>query len=294
MVSTWSAREVSQPGGGATTHDFIVFIDTGAPAIALRKVALASLAKQFRAHLITFDTNQELLLADGRNAGEAFEFSGYQWGLEEALRASLARSGDVLRILFLNGTAFTSHLPLSPRLFLSQAFGEPTSDGPPRLRGLVQSCGVPTRAVATRGFYLPTFALHLAGKAEDVARLRFYDPSALGTRALAARYASAGHDYDRMVTEWLSPTSPFRGWYKATPGQPLDEVTAYRKRVAIYLEHSLPGWMERQGVNVSMEPLIPRLAQIGGYMLADRVFVNLLKIRFRVGRYLRGTPASRA
>jgi hypothetical protein len=277
-----SARAVA--GAAVAPTRFIVCVDFGPANMASTVRALEPHARHFGARLIPVDTSAPVFLRDGTPVNAAFEFSGYQHGLEQALAlAEPAGPAAPVAVAFVNRTAITSHVRPMLRHALRQAFAGGAPDGlAPRLRGFRHRCGPLKTAVAVLGYYVPTFAFSLAGPLRQVAPVSLYDRTAVGAEPLALKLGSAGADYGRMVDRWLSPTSLLRGWYQALPGRPIDDATRYRKSLAIYLEHALPSFVAAQGVVVDGQPAGRERLLVDGLMWMDKAFVNLLKLRHRL------------
>jgi hypothetical protein len=261
---------------------FAVVVDYGAASTARSRLEMSRMSARYDAQVIAVDTSIDLRLKGGRTVNSAFEFSGYQYGLDQVVDALAMGEGARIRVCFVNGTAFTSHLRQIVHHAVSQAFaGSTEMNERVRLSGLVHRCGDAKAAVATLGYYVPTFAFGLAGPARMLARVSLYNPDAVGRDALAQRYEAAGTAYESAIARWLSPLSLWGGWYKAIPGQPIDEETAYRKRLAIYLEHALPGWLAAQGVEVGGDASARGTLSRTVLMSADRLYTNVAKLKFR-------------
>jgi hypothetical protein len=233
--------------------------------------------------VIPVDTSQQLTLSDGRDVNEAFEFSGYQYGLQEALAA--AGSKDRHRrivVAFLNGTALTSHLRLMLVHCLRCAFSDDSARSNPTLSGFRHSCEGSKSLVATRGYYVPTFAFSLSGTVAQLEPVELYDREAIGVAALAERHRRAGAAYTEAIDAWLSPRSWISGWYRALPNRPIDPATRYRKSLAIYLEHSLVTWLAAQGIEAHRDETTWQRWSIQALMSMDRAYVNTLKLRYRL------------
>jgi len=137
--------------------------------------------------------------------------------------------------------------------------------------------------------YFSTWAFTLVARPSDLARIRFYGPLEVGDR-FDAVWAGLPAAYKRWSDEWLAPTHWLRGWYKACPGRPLDDETRKRKRVSIYLEHTLALRLTALGfqtMDVS-EAVGARLATRLRFLRGlDKLNVNRLKLAHRLPQMLR-------
>lgn len=282
-----AAARPPRSAGAPTVMRFVVLVEFGERPVADATRRLQPHLRRWAATLIAVDTSTQLTLRDGTPVNDAFEFSGYQYGLERAIDAAASVENALVQIAFVNGTAFRSHLPAMLRYRLRSLFSSRGDGGVerPRADGFFHRAGPRNAAVVSLGFYIPTFAFSLSGGAADLDRVSLYDRGAVGVDGLAARLRAAGETYARAIDEWLSPVRMLRGWYQAVPNRPLDAATIYRKKLAIYLEHSMPAWLRSQGVELA-RPQGSRTTVADLLMSMDRLYVNALKVRFRVAQRL--------
>jgi hypothetical protein len=261
---------------------FIVGVDFGAVPTRTTTRALEAKATAYGATVIPIDTSRDLFLRDGGHVNEAFEFSGYQYGLEQVLAAAASSAADArIAVAFVNGTALTSHVRVMLRHCLRRAFEEGRRGGGATLNGFKHACEGPKALVATRGYYVPTFAFALSGTLLQLEGVTLYDRAVLSRTALAERYGRAGREYCDAIDAWLSPCSWLAGWYQALPNRPLDVATRYRKSLAIYSEHAMVTWLAMQGVEIHAEGACEQW-MTRALMSLDRAYVNMLKLRYRL------------
>lgn len=225
---------------------------------------------------------------------EAFEFSGYQEGLGRILR-DLPGDGDApLFVTFVNDTLATGHPRCVAQGLLDALACRPhhpsmaAATPAPRLLGWHMPLAAALHGVSGARGYVSTWAFTLAARREDLARVRFYGPHEVDS-CFDATWAGLPAPYKDWVNRWLAPTHWLRGWYKACPGRPLDDATRRRKRLSIYLEHTLALRLAPLG----FEPMdAGRCVGAGQAALLrclrglDRINVNRLKLAHRLPHLL--------
>lgn len=266
---------------------FVVLVAYGAADMANARAKLSKYVSAYGATLIEVDTSLD---RDGFSINEAFEFSGYQCGTREVCsrieRESPKFAGDqVVQVIVLNSTVFTAHIPLLCeaffRLIFSSVFSDSRNSTVVALRW--EAVG-PIQKVANLGWYFATNIFAVTASVSVLQSIAFFD------RSEVARFHELGFgdlppEYNGAIEKWLVPKSLFDGWYKADPFSRLPSSEIVRKRIAIYLEHSLPERLVGSGFefkfpNRSDVASVRRLFQLVIFM--DRIFVNLLKINKRV------------
>jgi hypothetical protein len=253
---------------------------------------LMPLVDRYRAKLLVIDTSRDETFLDGRHINEAFEFSGYQYGIdslcdEVTANGSPTQAATHIKVIVLNGTAFSSHLKCITRKFVE--FMIRVADQPitkPMAVGLRWEAHGAIRDIAKRGYYIATFLFGLTATVGELRRCRFYDPTIVGQKPFAHFRTSLSKGYNELIDEWLSPTRFFGGWYKASPFRQTDSSVLYRKQLAIYFEHTLPVRLAAAGFSLVSTnvngPFFIRL-QFVALLIVDRIYVNLLKLWHRLG-----------
>jgi hypothetical protein len=228
----------------------------------------------------------------GPNANDAFEFSGYQVGLQSVLEQTARATDKGLAseshtLVFLNDTAFQSHVQRLVDALVTTAFNRACAElNPikPIARGIEQhfaKAGFPGRQ---DGSYLSTWAFSLVGTTLDLQKVKFYNHDETSERFDKVVAPALAADYRLAVQHWLQPNHPLKGWYKAIPGAPVDRRTMQRKRQTIYLEHVLATRLDQLGFAVQAlgdEKAFGQRALHQGLMALDRVNTNVLKLRHR-------------
>ena len=225
------------------------------------------------------------------NPNEAFEFSGYQEGLGRVLmEANEILSPDAsdlpINVVFFNDTLITGHVaPLSKILIeeLLRQHCRPGSES--AFMGLRMPLDDPTRLVTGEQAYISTWAFALSGPRSAFEGLRFYEADEVLTPFDASFFSKLPLAYLEALRTWLEPTNLLRGWYKAIPGRPLSDSEKMRKMLSIYIEHTLPKRLLRHGFrtkDVTVQLRGWRSKPLQWLRLLDRVYVNYLKVRYRL------------
>jgi hypothetical protein len=273
---------------------FVVLVGHGQADMALASMRLSPIVRRYGATLIAVDTSAHLMLEDGAGINDAFEFSGYEYGLKKACAAmrgahSDPQGEDVFRVVVLNSTVFTAHISLITSTFFRFLSSKP---GPgaerPTVVGLRWEARAPISDVADLGWYFATNLFCMIGPVSKLDSFCFYD------RRQVARFQDAVFDmvsdaYGRAVIDWLTSRSILGGWYKSNPFAALPPSELVRKRITIYLEHSLP-----RRLNIAGFDFVAANGDSGRkfrllfklLIIIDRFYVNLLKLGFRSRLFL--------
>lgn len=226
------------------------------------------------------------------NPNEAFEFSGYQEGLQRLLAdAAWAQDDGTPRVIvFINDTITTSHATMLARYTMSQLLAlDLQRVRAPALVGLTMRA---TGAIlaATDGLgYASTYAFALVGQIEQLRQVRFYGPAEVASRFTHEVLTQLPPDYVDSVRAWLEPAHPLMGWHNAVPGRVLDPTTRLRKQLAIHLEHTMPRRLRKLGFTfVDLGSLLPPAQRLRLQLLrvVDRMYINTLKLRVRLPQML--------
>ncbi len=223
---------------------------------------------------------------------EAFEFSGYQEGLQRLLTDSDWAGDDSAArlIVFVNDTITTSHATMLSRFLMTQLLAlDEQRVASPALVGLAMGASGAILA-ATGGLgYASTYAFALLGQVEQLRQVRFYEPNEVVHRFAQELLPNLPADYVASVRGWLEPQHPLMGWHNAIPGCPLDPATRLRKQLAIHLEHTMPQRLRRLGFAfVDLGALLPPTQRLRLRLLrlVDRLYINRLKLRVRLPQLL--------
>lgn len=221
----------------------------------------------------------------------ALEFSGYQEGLYRALleieNKNTCTKNDHHYVVFANDTIFSGHfsqlVKFMLRCFLLICKKNPNSG--PLFTGLVSRNIAISEPISHSSDYVTSWLFMLEGTSEELRSINFFDPQMTMENFIEIQYLNLPQRYRKSVDDWLKPTHFFRGWYQAVPGRELPKNELDRKRFAIYLEHSLPTRIMQSGFK--MCDLSERLGPLDRYFLSlfllmDRCFVNLIKLRLRL------------
>ena len=222
---------------------------------------------------------------------QAFEFSGYQEGLEHILKyiesCEFEKNHKSHTIVFLNDTMFSGHIKLLTRFVLNSflCLSKQTSSSEARLTGLMTSSDTTIALVAPNTGFFSTWIFMLEGSLSELRKVKFYDPNVVFVDFIDNYYNCLPLPYRRSVDEWLQPTRLLSGWYKSVPGRHLAQSTLDRKRFTIYLEHTLPHRLHENSFQVVC--LSQRLRPTKKILLAllrfmDRCYINFLKLYVRL------------
>jgi hypothetical protein len=226
---------------------------------------------------------------------EAFEFSGYQEGLEIAIHDCKMRNdfqspNSRCTFVFVNDTWLPGHLSSLGLLLIKHMLLLRHIPGDlPAFVGLKMPVNDAICSITGGKPYISTWAFGLIGSLNDMQKVSFYNEGEVfgGFRENCLQYFS--DDYKHYLKSWLQPTSLLKGWYKTIPGIPLEESVFTRKSLTIYLEHSLPGRLALQGFHITdiCETLTPfKAALIKALRKIDRLNVVYLKLRVRIPVFL--------
>jgi hypothetical protein len=223
-----------------------------------------------------------------------FEFSGYQEGLLKILALiSKSNSPPTMKhsVIFLNSTAFESHVPLLTSFVFRQFIGLATASSmlsAPRVVGLMMDGGAAVASITKNNFFMSTWIFMVEGCYLDLKRFRFYDEGKNFKNFCAGEYLSLPCNFKGAVDAWLQPVNFYGGWYKSAPGVPLPEETLNRKRFSIYLEYNLRNVISAHGfINLSVVDFVSGVnrAIFSALLFFDRIYVNIKKIFFRSRAY---------
>jgi hypothetical protein len=226
-----------------------------------------------------------------RDPNEAFEFSGYQEGLLRLLRdapwCGASTSANNYRVVvFVNDTIVGGHSRLLVRRLLDSLLQlQGVKWQQPALVGLATVAFDAVKSVAGPLGYVPTYAFALVGRIDDLRRVSFYADAELASTFQRHTWPHLPSAYVAHVQAWLEPQHLLKGWYKALPGRPLAPATRERKRLTVYLEHSLPARLAPLGfglLDVAAMPGWPGRMSFRALKLLDRAHVNRLKLAARL------------
>lgn len=216
---------------------------------------------------------------DNKEINEAYEFSGYQYGLIEIIKNYLLFEDTKIKIVFINDTLFEAHIPLMSTL-LSYVINRVNPDSF-SIIGLKQD--TPSPYVGEDDyFYAPTFCFAICGEKKDLIKIKFYDVEICDPVDFEKKWDKLAIEYKNSIDNWLNPRRFLSGWYKSVPWRRLDSGTYFRKRLCIYFEHCLLSRLN----GVSCKKIFindVKKFQIFVLLLMffDRLFVNYKKIIFR-------------
>lgn len=216
---------------------------------------------------------------DVPHLNRAFEFSGYRHGIEIAVRETMP--GQTLRVLLCNDTIFTAHDGRYVRAVLSALHGAPVEGR--AILGCAEN--IPPAAPTACKWYFPTFLFAVQGTPADLLSLSMHDGVFENAQTWEETWSALPTAYRLMVDRWLKPTSFLKGWYQAIPGRQLPLGTLFRKRFAIFQEHTLVGRAQDSGFVVIDLCTSHPLLKFG--RLKDRIRGNLHKWLFRLSSVLK-------
>jgi hypothetical protein len=274
-------------------HLYVVLIGYGEADTRSARIRLEKMLSTYPHTLVVVDTSTRIRFDDGGDVNDAYEFSGYAFGLAEVC-ADFEKNGNTdsannfCQVVMLNSTAFTAHISLMTRAFLHYACSSFYLETTRRTAiGLRWAVGSPIEDVATLGWYFATHLFCIRGSIADLRAVRFYEKKQI-LRLIDTDFHHLPREYNQAILRWLSPQNMFDGWYKASPFLKLPRAELTRKRVTIYLEHSLPLMFTNEGfkcvaANVDSAPRYRWLFRL--LISIDRMYINMRKLNYR-GRLL--------
>lgn len=219
------------------------------------------------ADVYVVDTSRADLFGDHIN--NYFEFSGYKKGTEIFVESVKNRNSKDLEVIYINDTIFDSHLTILYKKYFSfylarvnKTYGlygiaESRNHGP-----IISSCFFIIYAPLS---WLSKISFHPASyscKEKNVQRL----------------FVGEKEKFDEEINNWLYPSNFIKGWYKTSPFIKIDNKTYNRKRLAIYLEYTLPTRVRKIGLEMNGEyGFIVRFIK-----LLDRCYCNVNKMKYRL------------
>lgn len=238
-----------------------------------------------RSQVFEFWTSEALLSTE--NINDAFEFSAYQYGLNQLCRNFI--STDMVSIIFMNDTAFSSHLRPFARFLASRLSGISFDDGTCRVIGLASSLNDGVEDVSIFGLeYISTWMFLLTGEVQALRSFSFFDGGLLSRHKAGLLFDDLPRWYVQRVLLWLNPKDLFRGWYKSLPRKTLQKREFERKKLTIFLEHTLPTRNPNVlFVDLSKSLIISDRYTLKMFRILDRGRNFLVKVSYRV-RFLFG------
>ena len=232
-------------------------------------------------HIFEIWTNPKVNMCNA-HINEAFEFSGYQFGLKTIM--DKFDKEDFYKIIFVNDTAFQSHVSIFTKFLLKKMKHNMSTLDDHRLIGIqanipsncADNCVIPER-------YLSTWLFMMTGRGIDFANFKFYNNETLEFFQKDLLNTKLSSDYIQYVYLWLNPKSIFKGWYKSLPKYPLDMETLRRKKFTIYLEHTLA----LRNIGVRQQNIADNLSIFDNIIFnilkfCDRVYTIFQKLRYRI------------
>lgn len=268
---------------------YVVLVGHGQSDTTLASVRLSAIVREYGATLIAVDTSVQLALEDDTGVNDAFEFSGYEYGLKKACSVIRRnhidhRDDELFRVVILNSTAFTAHISMLARAFFRFVFSAPgLVVEKPTVVGLRWEARSPISDVAHLGWYFATNLFCMIGPVSKLDSFSFYDRRQVA-KFRDAEFSSLPDAYSRTVIDWLSSTSLLGGWYKANPFAAISPSELVRKRITIYLEHSLPGRFTTAGfasISANRDNGSTFRWLFKFLIVIDRCYVNMLKLGYR-------------
>ena len=272
---------------------YLISVEYGDEYSAELQKIYKTIARDYQCNIIRVRTDQDF----GRfvlNVNEAFEFSGYQEGLEIAIRECRARNEGGLNesrctFVFVNDTWLVGHLRSLGLLLIKHMLQRRHVQGElSTFFGLLMASDDKTSTVIGDQSYISTWAFGLTASLYDMQGVRFYNEREICGDFKQNTLPSLAPEYRKFLESWLQPTNIFRGWYKAIPGVPLDDLSMERKSLTIYLEHSLPSRLALHGFEmVDISDLLPLFDAILINFLRriDRINTLYLKLKMRLPAY---------
>ncbi|TMO22077.1 hypothetical protein [Pseudoalteromonas sp. S4741] len=237
--------------------------------------------KLFKSHLAIIEsvnvinTAKKLCMPSGNFISQSklnslFEFSGYYYGLE-LIKFKYGRNAT---ICFINDTIFTSHISSYYKMQLFDFINNEYDHSLPFIYGDFQQ--------KFHGKIVPTcfFIVNIREDYDfflfDKSKFTETNGSFIPKRPIEKLYVGEERLFDEHINNWLYPTGLLKGWYKASPNKPLPLQTYKRKRLAIFLEHSL------LKNNIEFESHVTSSIWVSIYRFLDVNYQRVLKASSRI------------
>ena len=209
-----------------------------------------------------------------------FEFSGYQKGLSELKRFE----EDIYKIIFINSTFIEGHIWFCRNFMLRHLISAQVMTKHSSI------IGIPNRIVEESfSNSVSTWCFALKIKREDISGFDFTCGYIDQSDALKKLKYSYPHQL-AFINNWLYPSSALKGWYKAPYFQNINSTDYRRKSISILLEHQFITYNANK-----INDVYPLSSFLGSFktviyfmvMLLDRINLNLTKIAFRIGVFIK-------
>ena len=235
---------------------------------------------KYRDRLVIVDTSKDLTMPSGvtipaTELNACFEFSGYFYGIKYLFE--LGRSESV-QCMVINNTIFDTHF-IGPFWYAYWVYSKQIGfAGQNIIAGKVDK--------RHHGEIIPTCQFFLKIQKEIFDERIFNASSEVVSfsdfrNQINVERLSVGRDnvYHEHVKNWLEPKTLYGGWYQAHPGRSLPLETVRRKKLTIFLEHSMCHTAKRNGILVKN---INKSNTSQFLFLLDRAYQIFKKISFRM------------
>jgi len=225
----------------------------------------------FRDQFIIIRTDV-LDIENGNGVNDAFEFSGYQAGLNFYIKEKI---DSINKVIFLNDTIFDGHLFLYI-LFLIFSFQnfkyESTMNS--IFLGVVDNKVLAPFCEFEVKSFLHTYAFGIIFQDTSIVDFCFYKADNKYYNFNDKCWIFLSNEYKKFVDGWLNPVSLFRGWPKSLFYKKISNETLLRKRNTIFLEHNLLSIAIRKNINFRDVGLN------GGFLSCATIFARNLDIAY--------------
>lgn len=208
-----------------------------------KKIRNVFFTKEYLIEVLIVDTSQDPQsnisprLFSSNDLNKFFEFSGYYYGLSYLKEL---HCDEYFNVMFINDSIFSSHIIYCFRhsfkkyLKLMRA-GKKTNHIYGRDQARPSGPIIPTcqfflgleRNLISEGIFFPKIIIDNDLSFSKI-KIKLDD-----------LYVGEKHIFEKRLNNWLYPKSIFKGWYQANPYKPIDSLVFARKKLTIYLEHSL-------------------------------------------------------
>jgi len=208
------------------------------------------------------------------------EFSGYQYGLEQVLSSS---DSNFLNIVFINDTFFSSHLKILAHSLLNDILKRLSKNKNQMVSGYSQALHQAPVDNMSFDLYFSTWIFALSFERSSMSDFSFYSYKGVEIDLLKERLSKG---YLSQNLRWLQPESFFRGWHKAIPYKTIAVRDLNRKMNSIIIEHMLLYQLKTIYRFKSLDFSMNGSLKYKVYFMFDRIFVNIMKIKFRLNFYI--------
>jgi hypothetical protein len=216
----------------------------------------------------------------GVKINEFYEFSGYQKGLE--LIKNYLPNSEVVHVIFLNDTIFSSHLKLLIHQLINKIIKYNNNSGK-FILGIRQTTPILMKDIVRSDYFIPSYLFSLIFNSDDIDKLNLFNPNYKNINSLYKDPDFNNLKFINHINNWLLPKTFFGGWYQSNPASRLSEINYLRKKVTIFLEAKLLNILNDQKIRTVY--ISDDSKYLKFLMFLDRIYTIFLKLQLRISYY---------